>query len=133
MCRVGWPGVGGGQPPENGGYMPSKGGRLPRNPDGTVVYSQSTRAKRERAGRLALKEMREREHTRSSISEEPPVPPGPGVSFSSEAIGITTKTKAASDPDVDTYTCRNCKGTLKKGDPECAVCELGPLDWTGVN
>ena len=41
--------------------MPHTGGRLPRNPDGTIIYSQSKRALRERAGRLALKEKREQE------------------------------------------------------------------------
>jgi hypothetical protein len=112
--------------------MPSKGGRLPRNPDGTVIYSQSTRAVRERAGRLALQEKREQEKTRSPISGEPPAS-HPGVSFSTEDIGIATKTKAVPPPETDTYTCKNCKGTLTKGDTECSVCELGPLDWTGVN
>ena len=113
--------------------MPSKGGRLPRNPDGTVIYSQSTRAVRERAGRLALKEKREQDQSRSPISGEPPVLPAPGVSFTTEDIGIATKTRAAPEPETDTYTCKNCKGTLTKGDPECPVCEAGPLDWTGVN
>jgi rubrerythrin len=113
--------------------MPSKGGRLPRNSDGTVIYSQSTRAKRERAARLALKEKRERENSRSSIAEEPPALHSPGVSFSTEDIGIATKTRAAPPPEIDTYTCKNCKGTLTKGDPECPICESGPLDWSGVN
>jgi len=113
--------------------MPSKGGRLPRNPDGTVIYSQSTRAVRERAGRLALKEKREQDQSRSPISGEPPVLPAPGVPFTTEDIGIATKTKAAPPPETDTYTCKNCKGPLTKGDPACPVCEAGPLDWSGVN
>ena len=113
--------------------MPSKGGRLPRNPDGTVIYSQSTRAVRERAGRLALKEKREQDQSRSPISGEPPVLPAPGVSFTTEDIGITTKTRAAPEPEKDTYTCKNCKAPLTKGDPACPVCEAGPLDWTEVN
>jgi len=113
--------------------MPHKGGRLPRNPDGTVIYSQSTRAVRERAGRLALKEKRELERSRSSISEGPPVQPSPGVSFSTEEIGIGKKARAAPPPETDTYTCKNCKGALTKGDPECPICEVGPLDWSGVN
>ena len=112
--------------------MPHKGGRLPRNPDGTVIYSQTTRAIRERAGRLALKEQRKRENSRSPISVEPPELK-PGVSISTEDIGIGTKTRAAPPPEEDTYTCQNCKGTLTKGDPECPICELGPLDWTGVH
>ena len=71
--------------------------------------------------------------SRSSIAEEPPELPSPGVSFSTEEIGIGTKTRAAPPPETDTYTCRNCKGSLTKGDPECPVCEAGPLDWSGVN
>jgi len=113
--------------------MPHKGGRLPRNADGTIIYSQSTRALRERAGRLALKEKRERETSRSSIAEEPPELPSPGVSFSTEDIGVGTKTRATPPPETDTYTCRNCKEPLTKGDPECPICEAGPLDWSGVN
>ena len=113
--------------------MPSKGGRLPRNSDGSIIYSQTTRAVRERAGRLALKERQLEELSRSSITEGPPDPPAPGVSFSSEDIGVSAKAKTATPPDGDTYSCQNCKGPLTMGDPECPVCESGPLDWSGVN
>tara|TARA_Y100000310_G_scaffold67065_1_gene62387 strand:- start:480 stop:815 length:336 start_codon:yes stop_codon:yes gene_type:complete len=109
------------------------GGRLGKAEDGSVIYSQTPRAIREREKRRLKLEERVLENIRSYSPKEPPELPSPGVSFSTEDIGIKTITRAAPPPETDTYTCQNCKGTLTKGDPECPVCELGPLDWTGVN
>jgi len=106
------------------------GGRLRRAEDGSVIYSQTSRAIREREKRRLKLEERVLENIRSSTPETPPEVPPPGVSYNTEDIGIKTKTKA--EPDTIRYFHDpGCKSPLKKNEPQCPICEE-EIDWSGL-
>jgi len=106
------------------------GGRLRRADDGSVIYSQTTRAIREREKRRLKLEERVLENIRSSTPETPPEVTPPGVSYNTEDIGIKTKTKV--EPDTIRYIHEpGCKQPLKKYEPQCPICEE-EIDWSGL-
>jgi hypothetical protein len=104
--------------------------RLKKAEDGTVIYSDTPRAIREREKRRLKLEERVLENIRSSMPETPPEVTPPGASYNTEDIGIKTKTK------VETDTIRylhdpGCKSPLEKNEPQCPICEE-EIDWSGL-
>jgi hypothetical protein len=105
-------------------------GRLRKAEDGTVIYSDTPRAIRERERRRLKLEERVLENIRSSPPETPPVPHTPGASYNTEDIGIKTKSKA--EPDTIRYLHDpGCKSPLEKNEPQCPICEE-EIDWSGL-
>jgi hypothetical protein len=105
-------------------------GRLRKGEDGTVIYSDTPRAIRERERRRLKVEKRVLENIRSSSPEMPPELPTPGVSYNTEDIGIKTKSKA--EPDTIRYLHDpGCKSPLEKNEPRCPICEE-EIDWSGL-
>lgn len=105
------------------------GGRLGKAEDGSVIYSDTPRAIREREKRRLKLEERVLDNIRSSTPEMPPELT-PGVSYNTEDIGIKTKTKAA--PDTIRYLHDpGCKSPLEKNEPQCPICEE-EIDWSGL-
>ena len=106
------------------------GGRLGKNEDGSVIYSDTPRAIREREKRRAKLEARVLDNIRSSTPETPPEVPPPGASYNTEDIGIKTKSKA--EPDTIRYLHDpGCKSPLTKNEPQCPICEE-EIDWSGL-
>ncbi len=105
-------------------------GRLKKSEDGTVIYSSTARAIREREKRRLKLEKRVLENIRSSTPEMPPEGPPPGVSYNTEDIGIKTKSKV--EPDTIRYLHDpGCKSPLEKNEPQCPICEE-EIDWSGL-
>jgi hypothetical protein len=105
-------------------------GRLSKAQDGTVIYSDTPRAIREREQRRLKLEERVLENIRSSSPETPPVPHEPGVSYNTEDIGIKTKSKT--EPDTVRYLHDpGCKSPLEKNEPQCPICEE-EIDWSSL-
>jgi len=112
-------------------------GRLqPKN--GRKVYSQSARAVKYR------KEMGVGEFAEDAAADTSPpltveTPPESLTSpegLSTESIGVATTVRvpepvAAPEEEPQGYFCKNCKGKVTLGDPECSTCEE-ELDWSGL-
>ncbi len=106
------------------------GGRLGKNEDGSVIYSDTPRAIREREKRRLKLEERVLENIRTSTPETPPVQPRPGVSYNTEDIGIKTRTKVESNTIRYVHN-PGCGSPLEKNEPQCPICEEA-IDWSGL-
>ena len=105
-------------------------GRLKKAEDGTVIYSDTPRAIREREKRRLKLEERVMNNLRSSTLEAPPEVTPPGVSYNTEDIGIKTRTKV--EPDTIRYFHNpGCQSPLEKNEPQCPICEE-QIDWSGL-
>ena len=105
-------------------------GRLRKSEDGTVIYSDTPRAIREREKRRLKLEEKVLGNIRSSTPETPSEKPPPGVSYNTEDIGIKTRSKAELNT-VRYLHDPGCKSPLEKNEPQCPICEE-EIDWSGL-
>jgi hypothetical protein len=106
------------------------GGRLGKAEDGSIVYSETPRAIREREKRRLKLEARVLENIRSYSPETPPEVPPPGVSYNTEDIGIKTRAKVESNTIRYVHN-PGCGSPLEKNEPQCPICEE-EIDWSGL-
>ena len=107
------------------------GGRLGKAEDGSIIYSDTPRAIREREKRRLKLEERVLENIRSYSPETPPEEPPPGGSYNTEDIGIKTRAKVESNTIRYVHN-PGCGSPLEKNEPQCPICEE-EIDWSGLS
>ena len=106
---------------------------------GRRVYSQTANAIRLRKlkglGEFAEDAAADNLQTPITVETPPESVSSPGE-LSTEPIGVATTVTvpepvAPPEDEAPTYFCKNCKGAVVQGDPECPTCEE-TLNWSGL-
>ena len=134
MCRVVWPGVGGGQPPDFTEDIYATQGRETSQEPGRDHHLQSIqKGVTGKSWPVGVEEKREQEIPFIYCRGAPGAALAGGFPSTTEDIGDRHQDQGRPTTRDRYLYVQELQRALTKGDPECPVCEAGPLDWSGVN